>query len=208
MTRSADVASEADLVTPMGAILAGGRALRFGGRPKGLELVAGARIVDRVAAALRDVATDVLLIGAPQSVAATLPGCRAIPDEAPGDGPLGAIVTALRAAGGDVMVVAWDMPFVTAEVLRPLLDAPPGAHAVLWENEGFVEPLCGLYRFGALELLASAFAAGERSPRAALDRLRVHLLTCTASDATSPFTSVNTAEQLDAARRAGPQARR
>ena len=32
-----------------GAILAGGRAVRMGGKPKGLELVGGRRILDRVA---------------------------------------------------------------------------------------------------------------------------------------------------------------
>jgi molybdopterin-guanine dinucleotide biosynthesis protein A len=192
----------------MGAILAGGRALRFGGRAKGLEMVGGLRIIDRVASALREVAGGVLLVGAPPAVAATLPGCQAVSDESPGNGPLGAIVTALRAAGGDTLVVAWDMPFVTAEILRPLLAAPAGAEAVLWENDGFVEPLCALYRFAALEPLATAFTEGERSPRAALDMLRVHVLTRVASDETSPFTSVNTAEQLDAARRAESAAAR
>ncbi|MEY4608770.1 MAG: MobA-like transferase domain, partial [Gemmatimonadota bacterium] len=36
-----------------GVILAGGGATRFGGRPKGLEVVAGERIIDRVARGLR-----------------------------------------------------------------------------------------------------------------------------------------------------------
>ena len=35
-----------------GAILAGGGATRFGGRPKGLEIVGGERILDRVAEVL------------------------------------------------------------------------------------------------------------------------------------------------------------
>lgn len=193
---------------PAGAILAGGRALRFGGRPKGLELIGGVRIIDRVAGALGDVAGELLLIGAPPVIAATLPAWRLVPDAAPGDGPLGAIVTALGASGRDTLIVAWDMPFVTAADLQPLLHAPSDADAVLWQSNGRVEPLCALYRATALPALAAAFAAGERSPRAALGALRLQLVTRPETDESSPFASINTSEQLDAARRAGPPATR
>ena len=208
MILAPNLAAAPNVATPTGAILAGGRALRFGGRAKGLELVGGMRIVDRVAAALREVANEVLLVGAAPSVSASLAGCRVVPDETPGDGPLGAIVTALRASGDDTLVVAWDMPFVSAAILRPLLVAPPGADAVVWRNDGHLEPLCALYRSSALDPLAAAFSGGERSPRSALERLDVHVLTRESSDMTSPFSSINTAEQLEAARRVGPGATR
>jgi molybdopterin-guanine dinucleotide biosynthesis protein A len=39
-----------------GAVIAGGRGTRMGGRAKGLERVGSARMVDRVASALRDAA--------------------------------------------------------------------------------------------------------------------------------------------------------
>jgi molybdopterin-guanine dinucleotide biosynthesis protein A len=187
---------------PAGAILAGGQARRFGGGAKGLEPVGGVRIVDRVLAALREVAGEVVLVGAPPAIAATLPALRRIPDEAPGAGPLGGIVAALRATGRDTLVVAWDMPFIEAKHLRPLLGGENDAEAVAWESDGRVEPLCALYRATAAAELAEAFAAGERSPREALRRLRVHLVRRAASDGPSPFTSVNTPEQLEAARRA------
>ena len=187
---------------PAGAILAGGQARRFGGGAKGLALVGGLRIVDRVLAALHEVAGEVVLVGAPPAIAATLPALRPIPDEAPGAGPLGGIVAALRATGRDTLVVAWDMPFIDAKHLRPLLGEENDAEVVAWEIEGRVEPLCALYRATAAAELAAAFAAGERSPREALRRLRVHLVRRAASDGPSPFTSVNTPEQLEAARRA------
>ena len=186
---------------PAGAILAGGLARRFGGVAKGLERVGGVRIVDRVVAALAEVTTEIVLVGASPAVALTLPPLRAIPDEAPGSGPLGGIVSALRATGRETLVVAWDMPFVTADELRPLLaGADPHADAVAWEIDGRVEPLCALYRGGATRQLGEAFAAGERSPREALRRLRVHLVRRAASDRPSAFASINTAEQLMAAR--------
>lgn len=187
---------------PAGAILAGGVARRLGGIAKGLELVGGVRIVDRLAAALGEVAGEIVLVGAPRAVAATLPALRPVADEVPGGGPLGGIVAALRATGRDTLVVAWDMPFVEASVLRPLLAEGAGADAVAWEAAGRVEPLCALYRAGAVAQLAALFAAGERSPREALRRLRVHLVRRAATEGRSPFTSINTAEQLEAARRA------
>lgn len=187
---------------PAGAILAGGQARRFGGGAKGVELVGGVRIVDRVLAALHEVADEVVLVGAPPAIAVTLPALRPIPDEAPGAGPLGGIVAALRATGRDTLVIAWDMPFIEAKHLRPLLDEENNAEAVAWEVDGRVEPLCALYRASAGAELAAAFASGERSPREALRRLRVHLVRRAASDVPPPLASVNTPEQLEAARRA------
>ena len=185
---------------PAGAILAGGSARRLGGLAKGLELLAGSRIVDRVVTALGEVTDEIILVGAPPAVAAALPQLRPIADEAPGAGPLGAIVTALHATGRDTIIVAWDMPFLTPQQLRPLLAAPNDAEAVIWEVEARMEPLCGLYRASAAGPLAEAFAEGERSPQEALRRLRVHLVRHPACGDPRTFTSVNTPEQLTAAR--------
>jgi molybdenum cofactor guanylyltransferase len=193
---------------PAGAILAGGLARRFGGVAKGLEEIGGVRIVDRLLAPLRDVTSEVVLVGAAPAVAAALPALRAVPDEAPGSGPLGGMIAALRATGRDTLVVAWDMPFVEAKHLRPLLDAGADAEVVAWEVDGGVEPLCALYRASAARPLAASFAAGERSPREALRLLRVHLVRRAASEGPSPFTSINTPEQLEAARQAWAAAHR
>lgn len=187
---------------PAGAILAGGRASRFGGRAKGLEVVGGVRIVDRVLAALKEVASDVLLVGASPSVAATLPQLQHLPDDSPGAGPLGGILTALRATGRDTIVVAWDMPLLEGTDLQPLLDAPADTDAVVWEHEGGIEPLCALYRARAAQGLARAFSDGERSPREALRGLKVHVVRRDASEWPSPFASVNTTRDLDEAREA------
>jgi molybdopterin-guanine dinucleotide biosynthesis protein A len=200
MTAGAGAAAGTVAKGPAGAVLAGGRALRFGGRAKGLELVGGARIVDRAVAALREVATEILLVGASPAVAATLPRLRWVPDEAPGAGPLGGILSALRAARRDTVIVAWDMPFLGVADLRPLLEQADDADAVVWEHDGHLEPLCGLYRASAVEPLARAFSDGERSPREALRRLRVHVVSRARSGLPSPFASVNTTEQLADAR--------
>src|SRR5450759_1437842 len=60
----------------VGVILAGGGARRLGGQPKGLLLVEGARIIDRVATALREASDDLLLVANDPSASEWLPGVR------------------------------------------------------------------------------------------------------------------------------------
>jgi molybdenum cofactor guanylyltransferase len=103
-----------------GVILAGGRASRYGGRPKGLERVHGTRVIDRVADALRSVSDSLLLIANDPGAEAWLPDVRVAGDVRPGVGSLGGIHAALVRAGTAVLVVAWDMPFVPEGLLTEL----------------------------------------------------------------------------------------
>ena len=106
-----------------GAILAGGLSTRFGGRPKGLATMAGTRIIDMVAAALRGAADDLLLIANAPEAASWLPGVTARPDVHAGAGALSGIHAALRYAKDAVLVLAWDAPCVPAALLAALREA-------------------------------------------------------------------------------------
>lgn len=103
-----------------GVILAGGGATRFGGRPKGLELVAGERIIDRVARALRMVTDDLLLVANAPDAARWLPGVRTVADVRPGEGALGGLHAALTCAADDVRVATVD------EGRAPTCSSSPG----------------------------------------------------------------------------------
>ncbi|HTA73514.1 MAG TPA: molybdenum cofactor guanylyltransferase, partial [Gemmatimonadaceae bacterium] len=131
-----------------GVILAGGQATRFGGQPKGLELVGGARIIDRVAAALRAVADELLLVANQPEASTWLPGIPTVSDVRPGFGSLGGIYSALVHAGQPVLIVAWDMPFVGPSVLDELRTTGANADVVVFESRSTrgVEPLCAFYR--------------------------------------------------------------
>lgn len=150
-----------------GAILAGGRATRMGGVPKGLTTVGGRRIVDRVAAALREAADDLLLVANDPDASRWLDGVTVTRDVRPGAGALSGIHAALVASGTDVLVVAWDAPFVSAPLLRALRDAGEragtGAAVPVSEARFGFEPLCAWYA-------ADCLAAVTR----ALDEQRVH----------------------------------
>ncbi|MGH2901696.1 MAG: NTP transferase domain-containing protein, partial [Solirubrobacteraceae bacterium] len=95
------------------AIVAGGAASRFAGEPKGLHTVGGQRIIDRIAAALTSVVPELILITSAAGAESWLPGVRVIPDAWRKQGSLVGIHTALRYAEQPILLVAWDMPFVT-----------------------------------------------------------------------------------------------
>jgi len=135
----------------------------------------GVRIADRALAALRDASTAPLVIANDPAAAEWFPGERIVADETPGLGPLGGLATALHAAeGAPILVVAWDMPFVTAELLRELRRrGEAGARAVVpvRGTDGWAEPLCAWYAASALPICRALLEAGARRAGALLDAL-------------------------------------
>src|SRR5205814_578167 len=104
----------APLLSVRAAVLAGGAARRYGGRPKGLVALGGRRILDRVVDAVQSVAGESPLLVANAPDASTWrPDLRTVPDVRPGCGSLGGIYTAVVSGSGPVLCVAWDMPFVS-----------------------------------------------------------------------------------------------
>ena len=132
-----------------GVILAGGQATRYGGLPKGLERVAGERVIDRVANVLAQTTDELLLIANDASASTWLPGVRVERDVRPGFGSLGGILSGVVHAGQPALIVAWDMPFVPAGLLAALRDLGERDHADAAVPESGsrrgVEPLCAYY---------------------------------------------------------------
>lgn len=161
-----------------GVIMAGGAATRFGGRAKGLERVGGMRIIDRVAGALRDTTDELLLVANEPGAAAWLPGVRVERDVLEGQGSLGGLHAALHHAGMAVLVVAWDMPFVSPPLLARLRQHGDDADAVLPESDSRrgVEPLCAFYGPACLPAIERAITAGDRRMIGFLDDVRAHRL--------------------------------
>lgn len=131
-----------------GAILAGGMASRFDGEPKGLEKVGGERILDRVVSAVAT-ATDEppLIIANAEDASTWRADLTVVPDVQTGCGSLGGIFTAISSVDGPVLVVAWDMPFITSDLLRALIGGWKSYDLYLPESNGPLgfEPLCGVY---------------------------------------------------------------
>jgi molybdopterin-guanine dinucleotide biosynthesis protein A len=192
-------------VTPCtGVILAGGQATRYAGRPKGLERVGGVRIIDRVAEALRGAADALLLIANDPDAAEWLPGVPTAPDVRPGFGSLGGIYSALVRAGGPVLVVAWDMPFVPTALLAALrrAETDTDADAVVPESGSprGLEPLCALYTPACVAPIERRLDAGDLRVVGFYDDVRLVRLpvetVATFGDPARIFLNVNTPDDL------------
>ena len=192
----------------IGAIVAGGASSRFGGEPKGLELVGGRRIIDRVADALRRAVDELVLVANAPDADRWLPGVRLVRDSGEQRGSLVALQTALSAArGDDVLLVAWDMPFVTAELLRFIrskLVAP--VDAAVPELPTGLEPFCAAYSHKCLTVVERQLSGGNLQMAAFIDELRIVRRIGSAEltpfgDPARVFFNVNSATDLATAQR-------
>lgn len=151
----------------LGAVLAGGESRRYG-RDKAAEPIAGVRLVERAATTLAEVCDDVVIVSS-RSREARWP---TVPDLRAGCGPLGGIESALAHAerlGSDgVVVLACDLPLVTAGTVHALvaaLEASPAAAPSRAGHPG-VEPLCAAYRTSCLGTARALLDGGERAAHA------------------------------------------
>jgi molybdenum cofactor guanylyltransferase len=174
-----------------GFVLAGGRSSRMG-RDKALLRHWGVPLVVRAAAAVADAAGSVTIVGDP-SVYGYF-GWPALPDAAPGLGPMGGLLTALEHTRAEWnVVVACDMPEVSPGLLRELLKKTvrTRGRCVAPVIDGRFEPLCAVYRRSALPEVRAAIAAGRLAMRDLLPLL--HVVSVTGLDANA-FRNVNTPE--------------
>ena len=191
----------------VGVLLAGGAARRFRGMPKGLALVDGIRIADRALAALRGATDRQLVVANDPRAARWFPGLHTVRDTEEGLGPLHGLRTALASAeGAPVLVVAWDMPFVTAALLSALrTEGERGASAAVpvAGNPPRAQPLCAYYGAGAIATCDVLLARGERRAAALFESLPGAVtvgadVLATLGDSARLLLSVDTLEDLAA----------
>jgi molybdopterin-guanine dinucleotide biosynthesis protein A len=184
----------------MAAILAGGRGRRLGGVHKGLLTVGGRSILERQLEALAPwVAERCIVAGdlSPYAAVASAHGALLVPDRAPGQGPLAGLEAALGAGGGDALLVfACDLPFLDAELIRALRDAPD-AEAVVPRIAGRAQPLAARYARAILPKVQARLARGALRLSELVDELAVVWLDL--ADAPPGFFNVNTPADLERA---------
>ena len=122
-------------------------------------------------------------------------------------GSLVGIHTALNYAREPILVVAWDMPFVTTPLFELLLSrAERSPYATLPEGPSGIEPFCAVYSPACLPMIESGLAADDLKLAHMLERLpsyeRVPLADIArAGDPEKLFFNVNTASDLATAER-------
>jgi molybdenum cofactor guanylyltransferase len=140
-----------------GFVLAGGESSRMG-RDKALLPYRGTTLLEYLARVVQQAAGSVALIGAPGRYSSL--GYPVYRDKFPGCGPLGGVYTALSVSTTDWnLIVACDMPGISADVLRTLLRsaAESGKSCIVATGtNGEPEPLCAVYHRGCLPVLARA----------------------------------------------------
>jgi molybdopterin-guanine dinucleotide biosynthesis protein A len=142
------------------AILAGGRARRLGGLDKSQLVIDGRTILDRQLRVLRHVADRVVIVANDPDRFADV-GVPVFEDLVPGTGALGGIYTALVIAKEPVMVVACDMPHLTAPFLAHVMDAGRKADMALPHTADGYHPLCACYTQTCLEPIRQRLETGR-----------------------------------------------
>ena len=136
----------------VGVVLAGGAGRRLGG-DKAVVSLTGRALLEYPLHAVRRAVGEAVVVAKHATVLPALDPDIAVwlEDDEPRH-PLTGIVRALRnAEGRSVLVVAGDMPLVTADVLAALIRAPlGGAPALVPRAGGRLQPLCARYEPAAL----------------------------------------------------------
>jgi molybdenum cofactor guanylyltransferase len=181
-----------------GFVLAGGASRRMGSN-KALLRCSETTLVQHVSNQVSRAAGSVCVVGPGEALTGL--GLEIIEDLFPGHGPLGGIITALTHSTAEWnLIVACDMPRVTAEQLAGLLDTARtlDRDAVIPVSpDGQEHPLCGVYSRRSLPGLTAAWAGGTRSVVGALRNIRTEYLPFADISA---FMNVNTPADWDAFR--------
>ncbi|HVN14797.1 MAG TPA: molybdenum cofactor guanylyltransferase [Anaerolineales bacterium] len=145
------------------SIQAGGQSRRMG-EDKGLKLFLGRPLIQRVIERVSPLADEIFVTtNLPQDYAFL--GVRLVPDLKPGLGSLGGLYTALASASSPfVAAVACDMPFVSVELLKVMVQliVEKEADVVVAKSAQGLEPLHAVYRRAAcLPIIKESLAAGQ-----------------------------------------------
>ncbi len=156
-------------------ILAGGQSRRMG-TDKALIDFHGKPLLAHVIDTLRHLSDDVMVVSNRSEVYASF-GAHIVPDYDPPSGPLGGIAAGLSAMQHDLgIVVACDMPFLSIELLRHMLDRSREADAVVLRLDDNFEPLHAVYRRACLAPIVRHLTAGDRRVISFYDDVRLTIM--------------------------------
>jgi molybdenum cofactor guanylyltransferase len=139
----------------IGVLLAGGTAKPLGGS-KAAVLLGGRPLASYPAAALAAVCDRIAVVCKRSTTLPELPGTERWEEPDEPRHPLTGIVHALEMAKAPILICAADMPFVTGDACRTLLQATGSGLAVVATAGGLLQPTFGLYAPAALAAMRSA----------------------------------------------------
>ncbi|MGA7968572.1 MAG: molybdenum cofactor guanylyltransferase [Terriglobales bacterium] len=184
-------------------LLAGGKSTRMG-QNKAFLNFRGQTLLTRALYTLSEASSQVTIIGDP----ATFAPHAAIPDIFLNCGPLAGIHTALTNSQSDLnLMLAVDMPFVTAGLLKFLLDKAADSTSIVTvplTSRG-LQPLCAVYRRAFAPIAERAVRAGNYKIDASFANLQLQIINeqelAAAAFSEENFFNVNTPEDRQSADR-------
>ena len=157
-----------------------------------------------MANALRAVTPQLMLVSNAPDSSSWLGDALVVRDKRTERGSLVGLHTALSnlpAPAEGAIVVAWDMPFVTVELLRLLASTPAESFASIPDGPRGAEPMCAYYSRRCLPAIDAALDAGDLRLTAFIERLpnvrhvgAAKVASC--GDPTRLFFNVNTPSDL------------
>jgi molybdenum cofactor guanylyltransferase len=153
-------------------VLCGGRSRRFG-TDKALVDVDGRPMADRVGAVLESAGcAPVVFVGGDRDSLEAITGREVVADTWPGEGPLGAVVDALRwfdkLDTGGVVVAACDLPDLTVDAVQAVAGEGVAVAVAVAER---MHPSLAYWPTSLADEVEALFRSGVRAVHEALDAL-------------------------------------
>lgn len=184
------------------ALQAGGASRRMGGDKASMDFVDGTLLEwvrDRVAAAF-----DHVFVVANEPARFRYLGLPVVTDALPVRGSAVGIYTAVMASPTDrVLCLACDMPFVTPDFLRRLVEGSAGYDVYVPRHDAYYQPLCAVYAKGSADAFERFLAEGGRRIYDVYRQVNTGYLAVgdgRFGDPDDLFMNVNTPADLEAAR--------
>jgi molybdopterin-guanine dinucleotide biosynthesis protein A len=191
-----------------GIILAGGRSLRLG-HDKITEKVGTASLIETVVSRLDPLCKEIIIVTAKEKTFSQLASqskVKVVTDVLPGRGSLGGIYTGLIKSDSFYnLVVAADMPFLNAPLLRYMIEAADGFDFVLPRVNKWFEPLHAVYSRNCVPVIKTLLDQGKRVIVELFDYVKVKYIEEEEIDRFDErhlsFFNINTKEDLELARK-------
>lgn len=184
------------------ALQAGGASRRMGGDKALVDFVDGTLLEwvrDRVAAAF-----DHVFVVANEPARFRYLGLPVVTDALPVRGSAVGIYTSVMASPTDrVLCLACDMPFVTPDFLRRLVEGSAGYDVYVPRHDAYYQPLCAVYAKGSADAFERFLAEGGRRIYDVYQQVNTGYLAVgdgRFGDPDDLFMNVNTPADLEAAR--------
>lgn len=161
----------------MNAIILAGGASRRMGQDKAFIKVEGQFLIKRQIAVLKKIFKNIIIV-TNQPAKFKFKGIKVVQDIIKGCGPLSGIHAGLEASGSKYnFVIACDMPFINARLIRHMQKKKAGYDAVIPRLKDKLHPLFGIYSKDCIPAIEERLKTGRFNVRGIFAKVRTRFIT-------------------------------